>query len=130
VLDLMSTELDFSQLPWRFEKFELRGGGVTAVGAGTFDPLEGRVDLRFAAELDDESSRKYVERYSLLKKLVNAEGRIELPLKIRGPLLGPEFDVDVDRLLSGSRDADEPKDALKGLLKGLVEKKLSKKKDR
>jgi hypothetical protein len=117
VLERMGASIDFDSMPWRFETLELVAANVEARGGGTFDPFAAEVDLNITAHLTQELTARYVERHSILRGLVGDDGRIEVPLRIRGPVMRPKFDVDVRALrpLKGRK-------ALEGLLDGLLDR--------
>ena len=99
LLDHMAAEISFDRLPWDLSTVELRSGGLTTRGQGSFDPLAGTLDLRCTAELDPELTGRYVERYPQLRSLVDGQGRLSLPLRLDGSLMGPSVGVEVSRLI-------------------------------
>ena len=109
-----------------FEKLDLAAGDVAASGNGTFDPLEGAVDLRFTASLGPEKTAELVGKTKQLRVLVDRQGRLTLPLHIEGAMLSPSIDVDLGKALAAGLDLDEPEESVKGLLKGLLDRKKKK----
>jgi len=49
VFDDLGVAVDFDSWPWKLERMTLAADHLSASGAGTFDPIEGRIDLRFTA---------------------------------------------------------------------------------
>jgi hypothetical protein len=125
LLERLAADVSFDRLPWDLSALELRSGGITARGRGSFDPVAGTVELVCDAELDDELTGRYVQRYPQLHSLVNERGHLSLPMRLDGPLMQPQVGLEVGRLVPG---AEEPEEAVEELIKGLLDRKLSKKK--
>lgn len=125
LFDEMSADVDFDSLPWSIRRLGLAGGGLSADGSGTFDPLQGGVDMTLVARFDERKTAELVERFSSLDLLVGSDGRLTVPLRIRGSLMSPEIRADLDQMLKNKLGPEKPEDKVKGLLKGLLEKELS-----
>lgn len=128
LMERVAADVSFDTLPWSLESVRVRSGAVSASGQGSLDPVSGAVDLHLTAEIDPEQTRRYVERYAQLRSLVNDRGNLSLPMRVHGPLVRPELDLELSELLQGAFAGDEPEDAVKGLLEGLIDRKLLKKK--
>lgn len=126
LLDRLVARIDFDSFPWNLESIELGAGEVDARGSGRFDPVAGEVDLRLTARLDAEETARLVERNRELRALVGSDGRLAVPVHLEGALLRPSIGVDLGSALSESLDADDKKEAVKGLLKGLLDRKRKK----
>jgi hypothetical protein len=124
ILDSMTAEIGFDRLPWDLSTVELRSGGVTLRGQGSFDPLAGAVDLRCTAQFDPELTGRYLRRYPQLRPLMDDQGRLSIPLQLDGPMTSPSVGIELSRL---APRIDEPEDAVKGLIQGLIDRNLSKK---
>jgi len=122
VFESVEASIDFDSWPWKLERLSLAGGHLTANGSGSFDPERGQVDVEVSARLDKARTRELVERHSELKVLVDREGRLTLPIEIRGALAAPSVKVDLGRVARGQL-GEEPEETLKGLLRGLLDKK-------
>ena len=120
LIDRLVADVSFDRLPWSIQGFELLAGGVAARGSGFIDPLSGEVDFDLQASLDAGKTAELVERYPALKLLVGADRRLTLPLQIDGALIGPEIDVNLDRLARNKLGDQKPEDAIRGLLEGLL----------
>ena len=127
LLDRLVADISFDASPWGMQ-VELESGGIAARGTGSFDPLGGALDLRLTAELDERLTARYLARYPRIRPLTNDRGHLSLPLRLRGPVTGPQVSVELDRLLADTLTAEDPEDVVKGLLKGLIDKQLSGKK--
>jgi len=113
----MSATVNFDAWPWKLENVSLAAGDVTAVGAGTFDPLAGRVDFKLTSSLDQTRTAEMVRKTKELLLLVDKQGRLTLPLHVDGGLMAPSIDVDIgDALLQG----DTTEEAVRGLLENLL----------
>jgi len=113
----MTATVDFDAWPWKLDNVSLSAGDVTAVGAGTFDPLAGRVDFKLTSSLDQARTAEMVRKTKELRLLVDKQGRLTLPLHVEGRLMAPSIDVDLgDALLRG----DTTEEAVRGLLEGLL----------
>lgn len=121
LLDAMQARVNFDNQPWGMENLALAAGGVRAAGSGTFDPFEGKVDLRVTSRLDSGKSRDFVARYSQAKVLVDRNGEIVLPMHIKGSIYSPSISVDVGDVLSKSVESKVEKKA-KDLLKNLLDR--------
>ena len=114
--------IDFSALPWALDGFHLDAGHFGATGVGSFDPINGAVDVELTARLDEQRTAELVEKYDELDVLVD-RGRLTVPLHVRGPLLAPAVGVELDRIAASKLSGEDRKDAVKGLLKDWLKKK-------
>jgi len=118
LLEVMTASIDFDSWPWNLERLELAAEGLTAKGSGTFDPLQGLVDIELVSLLDKQRTAELVKEYSELKLLVDKSGRLSFPAHVSGPLLGPSIKADLGQV--AARNLTDDKDKLKGLVKGLL----------
>ncbi len=114
--------VDFDEMPWTLERFAVVTSDLSSTGQGEFDPITGSLDLRLDSLLSVESSSRLLERYPYLKPLVRGDGRIAVPLAIRGDVLSPTVAVELGELLQVPSGGDERREAIKGLLKGLIDR--------
>ena len=135
VFDALEAGIDFDSWPWKLDRFALRASGLDADGLGSFDPETGRVDLRLTARLDAGRTARLVAEHSRLRLLVDDGGRLALPLRLEGTLVGPSISVDLgdvlERKLAGQQQEavkEELKDELGGLVRGLLDRDKKKKK--
>jgi hypothetical protein len=122
MLDLVEASVDFNSWPWDLEKLALTADGLTATGAGTFDPEQGNVAIELVSRLDERKTTELVEKYSQLKVLVDHQGRLSLPMRVSGSLLAPSIKADLGKVVT-QQLADEPEEVLEGLLNDLLKKK-------
>jgi hypothetical protein len=120
LLDRLSARISFDELPWTLESLELASGGMSAIGAGSFDPAAGSVDLELTVELDEAATSAFLARQPALRRLVDDRGRLTLPVRIAGPMTGPRLEPDLARLTGLPKS--EPKAAVKKLLKGILDR--------
>jgi hypothetical protein len=119
LLDRLAADVDFDRYPWALERLVIESGEVSAAGQGTFDPVQGLVDLQVTARLSRRSTDELVRRTKELRVLVGDDGRIALPVDLSGPLLNPSIGVELsDELQQGLEEEIEEK--AKGLLEGLL----------
>ena len=123
LLDRMTLRIDFDRWPWGIEELAVAAGNVSASGNGSFDPIEGRVDIRLTSRLAAEKTAELVRKNKELRYLVDDKGRLSLQLRVHGPLIEPSIDVDLD-IEDILRDqlGEKTEDALKGLIKGLLDR--------
>ena len=117
LLDRLALDVDFDQQPWGLRTVQLVSGGVTLRGQGSFDAVGGAVDLRCTAEMDADLTRRYVDRYSQLRSLVDSRGHLTLPLRLHGPMMQPRVDLELSDL-----GRERVEDAVRGLLEGLLDR--------
>jgi hypothetical protein len=122
LLDRLGASVDFDTYPWALERLEIDADQVSAGGHGSFDPMAGTVDLELTARLDQQLTAELVGKTRELRGLVGDDGRMAVPLHLRGPLLGPSLSIDLSGVLS-DRLEDEKEKAVKGLLEGLLDRK-------
>jgi hypothetical protein len=123
ILDSLVTRLDFDSTPWRLETLELVTGGLHATGAGSFDATSGEVALDLTATLDRATTERVVGRLEELAALTS-DGRLRLPLRIRGPMLSPSVSVDAGGVLAGKLEAETGASDVKGAIRGLLRKEI------
>jgi hypothetical protein len=123
LFETLVADVEVNTMPWSIRALGLEARGVSATGSGAFDPLEGRVDLRFEARLDEERTAKLVDRYSALDLLVGSDRRLAVPLRLKGALTSPGIDVDLGRVAESRLGGDDTEEKVKGLLKGLLGEK-------
>ena len=121
LLDRMEASIDFDVFPWNLENIALAADGVQANGAGTFDPVEGLVDVRFTSQLSKARTASLVSKHSELEILVDRQGRIVLPMRIKGSMMSPSIQVELGDVLSESVKT-KVKDKARKLLKGLLDR--------
>jgi hypothetical protein len=126
LLDRLGARIDFDTWPWTLERLDLAAGDVAAAGRGSFDPERGAVDLELTARLDAEATAELVGEHRELRLLVDEQGRLALPVSVRGPLLSPSIGVELGELLSDEVEDEVKKEAVEGLLKGLLDRKKKK----
>ena len=121
LFERMDVLVDFNQLPWRLERFELASGALNAFGSGNFDPVDGSVEILFSVTLDAGETAGLVGKSRELRILLDDQGRLSLPVKIRGPLLAPSINVDLEKVLTRKLGIEKPEEAVKGFLKKLLD---------
>ncbi len=122
LFDRLEAVVDFDDLPWTLERFDVATSGLSSTGRGHFDPITGSLDLRLDSRLSVESSSRLLKRYPYLKPLARDDGRIALPLTLSGDVLSPAVDVELGELLQIPDGGKERKEAIKDLLKGLIDR--------
>ena len=122
VFDDLGVSIDFDSWPWKLERLTLAADHLSASGAGTFDPIEGLVDLRFTARLDRQRTAELVQKTQQLKLLVDSNGQLALPLHLEGAMLSPAIGVDLGQAFSLRLDSEDTKKKVEGLLKGLIDR--------
>jgi hypothetical protein len=139
LLDLLSGEVRLGGSPWTIEELTLAAGAVAAAGGGKIDPTRGEVDLRLDALLAADETGALLGRYPQIGGLVRSDGRLAVPLGVRGPLTDPAVEVELgalrdaalravapggdDRVEAAKRDLErEAKEKARGLLEGLLKK--------
>lgn len=116
--------LDLDTAPWKLTELKLASPDLTAAGTGTVDPAAGVVRLDLTALLPAATSAVLARKAGALKRLLDADGRMVLPLAVRGPLAGPSVGVDLGRALTGGKPTDKgPAGVLDGLLDALGKRK-------
>ncbi len=123
LFDRLDAVVDFDELPWTLERFVVVTSDLSSTGRGEFDPITGSLDLRLDSRWSVESSSRLVERYPYMRQLVRDDGRIAVPLTLRGNVLSPKIDVELRELLQIPSDSKDRKEAIKDLLKGLIDRK-------
>jgi hypothetical protein len=88
------------------------------------DPVRRLLD-RVAADISFDT---LPWEHAPLRSLVNDRGNLSLPMRVHGPLVRPELNLELSALVQGTSQGDDPEDAVKGLLEGLIDRKLLKKK--
>jgi hypothetical protein len=121
LFERMDALVDFNQLPWRLERFALASGALNAVGSGSFDPVDGTVGILFNVTLDAEETAGLVGKNRELRILLDDQGRLALPVRVKGPLLEPSINVDLEKVLSRRLGVEEPEEKVKGFLKKLLD---------
>lgn len=116
LLRTLTASVDFDRFPWGLERLALEAEDLAAAGAGTFDPTSGAVALDLTARLGPERTARLVERAKQLARLVDRDGRLALPLKVRGGLLAPTVEVDLEKAIGG-------REAVQDLIRGLLDRK-------
>jgi hypothetical protein len=129
LLDSLRAQLDFDASPWRLEELELVSGGLRASGRGSFDAAAGRVALELVATLDEAATKKLVGRVEELVALTE-DGRLRLPLRVEGDVLGPAISVDAGNILARKLETETGAPDVKGAVRGLLEKELRKRLDK
>jgi hypothetical protein len=122
VMDDLEVSVDFDSWPWRLEKLALQADHLSAAGKGTFNPDTGAVDLKFTARLDRQRTQELVSKTEQLKYLVGGDGRLTLPLEIKGAMLSPSIGVDLGQAFSNQLDTDDTRKKVEGLIKGLIDR--------
>jgi hypothetical protein len=121
LFERMDALVDFNQLPWRLERFALASGALNASGGGSFDPVDGSVDILFTVTLAAAETAGLIGKNRELRILLDDQGRLALPVKVNGPLLEPSINVDLEKVLSRRLGAEEPEEKVKGFLKKLLD---------
>ena len=122
LLDNLEASVDFDSWPWKLEKLALRADQLSADGTGTFDPVTGAVDLQFTARLDRQRTQEMVSQTEQLKYLVGKDGRLTLPLELKGAMLSPSISVDLNKAFSNQVNTDDTRKKVEGLIKGLLDR--------
>jgi len=125
LLQSLTASVDFDRWPWGLERLTFAADDLSAAGAGTFDPEKGALALELTARLSPERTTRLVNKTKQLGRLVGPDGRLTLPLKVRGSLLSPSVEIDLGKALAGGESKQE---AIQGLLEGLLERRNNKKK--
>lgn len=132
LIESLNLDVGLDGKPWSLRRLALEAGGVSAVGSGSYDPISGAVQAVFAATCSPELTAELVGRYSNLERLVNASGRLALPLRIGGTLMSPAVSVDLGKLLQDRLASEDPKEkakeAAKDKLRDWLDRRLDKKK--
>lgn len=123
-IDRLRAELDMNQSPWALEGLELVVGGVTATGRGRLDLGAGTADVDFIARCTPELTARLVERRGELRRLVDPEGRLSVPLRLVGPVVGPSLRIDLGRALAQSVGGSSVKREVKNALKDALKERL------
>jgi len=123
LLQSLSASVDFDRWPWGLERLAFEADDLAATGAGTFDPEAGTIALELTARLSPERTARLVSRTKQLGRLVGKDGRLTLPLKVKGALLAPSVEVDLGKALAG----ESKQEAIQGLIQGLFDRKNKKK---
>jgi AsmA family/AsmA-like C-terminal region len=124
-LKQLTASVDFDRWPWGLERLGFDADGLAAQGTGTFDPEKGTVALDLIARLSPERTRRLVEKTKQLSRLVGPDGRLALPLKVKGALLSPSVEVDLGKALTVGGATKE--EAIQGILEGLLDRRNKKK---
>jgi AsmA-like protein len=127
LLKQLTASIDFDRWPWGLERLGFDADGLAAQGTGTFDPEAGTVALDLTARLSPERTRRLVEKTKQLSRLVGPDGRLTLPLKVKGALMSPSVDVDLGKALTVGGETKEQ--AIQGILEGLLDRRNKKKKE-
>ena len=127
LLKTLTASVNFDRWPWGLERLGFEANDLAASGAGTLDPESGAVNLELIARLSPQKTTRLVSRYQHLRTLVDRDGRLALPVKVRGALLSPSVEVDLRRALSGGEGGSSTQDAVQGLIEGLFDRKNKKK---
>ncbi len=125
LLKELTASVDFDQWPWGLDRLGFDADGLAAEGTGTFDPEAGAVNLDLTARLSPERTRRLVEKTKQLSRLVGPDGRLALPLKVKGALMSPSVEVDLGKALTSGGETKEQ--AIQGLLEGLLDRRNKKK---
>ncbi len=125
LLETLTASVDFDRWPWGLERLAFEASDLSAAGAGTFDPEAGAVSLELTARLSPEKTERLLARSGSLRSLVDRDGRLALPVKVRGALPAPSVEVDLRRVLGG--EGATTGDAVQGLLEGLFDRHKKKK---
>ena len=100
------------------DDLRVRSADLDLDGAGAID-LAGPVRLDGRTAFSQESSALLVARTPQLKIRVGEDGRLTIPMKLRGTIASPRVEIDVDKLLEeGLRD--HLREKKQGLLKRLL----------
>jgi hypothetical protein len=126
LLQTLTASVDFDRWPWGLERMALEASGLSATGAGTLDPTAGNVTLDLVARLTPERTSKLVDRARYLRPLVDRDGRLSLPVKVKGALLAPSVEVDLRKWMASREGGTE--ETVKGLIDSLLDRKNKKKK--
>ena len=122
LFDGVEAGVDFNAIPWKLDKLSIDAEHLSASGTGTFDPLEGTIDLRFTARLDPRKTAELVARTEQLKLLVDDSGQLTLPLHLEGSMLAPSIGVDFGKAFSVRLESEDTKKKVKDLLEGLIDR--------
>jgi len=120
LFDTLGLRLDFDAKPWKLDALRLVAGSFAADGTGVFDPAAGTVDLAVTARLGAERSAELARKNTQLRRLLDRDGRLAVPLSLKGALLAPQVGVDLGNLLLGGESTE---DAVRGVLQDLFKKK-------
>jgi hypothetical protein len=112
LIDEMKGRINFDSFPWQMESVVLAVGDVESTGGGSFNPEDGAVDFRLDAFLSAAETQKLVKKNKILRGLVGGDGRLKLPVRVRGLMAAPKIEVDVSRALKKG----DSKSLLRGLL--------------
>jgi hypothetical protein len=89
----------------RTEDFRLRSTELDLDGEGTVG-VDGLLGLSVVAAFSPDASARLVEQVPQLRFRIDREGRLTVPLRVRGSLGSPDVQLDLDRvLLEGFRAA-------------------------
>jgi AsmA protein len=102
----------------RTDDLRVRSADLDLDGQGAID-LAGPLRLDVRTAFSPESSAMLVARTPQLKIRVGEDGRLTIPMKLRGTIESPRVEIDVDKLLEeGLRD--QLREKKQGLLKRLL----------
>ena len=103
-IDLLRGALSLDAQPWELTTVEMIVGDVSSTGSGSFDPVSGAIKLRLQARLSAERTQALFGNDRLLRKLIDSEGRMTLPIRVGGTMMAPKVDVDSSAALKGLFD--------------------------
>lgn len=99
-------------LHFRSEDLDLDGGGTIG--------LDGRLRLDVRAAFSADASRRMVETTPRLSFRMGPDGRLTVPMKIRGTLDAPFVQIDLEKVLEEGLEKELRERGEKGLLRRLL----------
>ncbi|RMG47264.1 MAG: hypothetical protein D6718_03875 [Acidobacteria bacterium] len=134
LVDRLAAAVDLGEIPWRLAPFEIEVGRLTASGRGRFDPRDGGIALDLTGALSAEASAEIVAGRPALRRLLDPQGRLVVPLRVRGTVTRPAIGVDasglVDDNLADALREELTKDATGEEARGLIERLLRRRRER
>jgi uncharacterized protein involved in outer membrane biogenesis len=115
----ISADFDIGAGSARTESLLFRSVDLDLDGGGTVG-LEGALALEVTAAFSKDASRGIVAKTPQLNFRVGPDGRLTVPMKIRGSLAAPMVQIDLERILEDGLRQEIRKRGEKGILKKLL----------
>jgi uncharacterized protein involved in outer membrane biogenesis len=100
----------------RTNNLRLAAGELTVLGAGSFG-FDQTLDVDGTAVFSRAKSQELIARVRELSGLKNSRGEVEVPLRVTGSASRPNFQIDVEKILSQALQKEMKRQLDKGLKK-------------